>query len=82
MGVNMAIEGLNNILRQREAQYGGMQQKQPIIKENDEAIKLLFDYIQKSNAQIMSTCVDILNNQKTFSEQLAVIEEKLEKIKP
>ena len=80
MGVNM-IAGLGNILQQREEQFGGMQQKQPIAKDNDEAIKLLFEYIQKSNAQIMSTCVNILNNQKTFSEEIEKINEKLDKIK-
>lgn len=77
----MAIEGLSSILRGREAQYGNMQQKQTISKDNDEAIKLLFDYIQKSNAQIMSTCADILNNQKFLSEEVEKINEKLDKIK-
>lgn len=84
----MSVANMNRILRAREAQYGRMGQESPFEESQEEeqqtgeeALKLFFDYIEKSNNQIMATCTTILNNQKIFEQKLDEINKKLENAK-
>jgi len=78
----MAIEGMQSILRQRAEQYSRMGAPQPAANNDDEeALKIFFDYIKASNEQLMGVCATILDNQKILEIKLAEIDKKLDTIK-
>ncbi len=72
----MAIEGLQSIMRQREAQFGRAGQ-QSVKQPEEDALKLFFDYIKASNDQMVGICATILDNQKIFEIKLEEIDKKL-----
>lgn len=75
------IEGLNTILTAREQQYSRFNKATESAQNDAEALKLLFDYMEKSNKQIMSVCQNILSNQTDIFSQLESINKKLEESK-
>jgi len=64
-------------LRKREEQFGRISQQPQQAKNEEDGLKLFFDYIKASNEQIVGVCATILDHQKILELKIDEIDKKL-----